>query len=283
MFVVAGVTGHVGASAAHELLSKGQKVRVIARDAKKAEPFAKQGAEVLVGSLEDKAFLTKALGGAAGAFLLLPPNFAAPDFRAFQHKLADVLVAAVKDSAVPHVVLLSSIGADLEAGTGPITALHYLERHLRDTGTKLTAIRAGFFMENTAMNVGTAKAQGISPNFMDESVAMPMVATKDIGHQVAQALLEPAAKSTVIDITGPAYTAAQVAALIAERIGKPVKVVTIPEPGWLGALMQGGLSKDIAGLYVEMYTAFSKGLARPCGDRMAQGTTTLEEVLKTIA
>ena len=282
MFVVAGVTGHVGANAANELLNQKQKVRVIVRDARKGEAWAKRGAEVSVGSLDDKAFLTKALTGATGVFLLVPPNFAVPDFRAYQHKLADVMVSAVKDSAVPHVVLLSSIGADLEAGTGPIVALNYLERKLRDTRTKLTAVRAGFFMENVAMNLGVAKAQGIYPNFMDEHVAMPMVATKDIGAQIAKALVEPAAKSTVIDVTGPAYTAGQVAGVLSERLNKPVKVVNIPQQGWLDGLLQGGLSKDVAALYVEMYTAFSKGLARPIGDRTVHGTTRLEEVIKAL-
>ena len=279
MYVIAGVTGHVGSVAAKQLLSSKRKVRVIVRDASKGEPFAKLGAEVAVGTFEDQAFLSKALAGAEGAFLLIPPNFAAADFPAYQRKLADTMSAAVKAAAVPHLVLLSSIGADLESGLGPISGLNYLERKLRETGAKLTALRAGFFQENVAMSIGPARGQGIYPSFLPASAPVPMNATVDIGREVAKALLNPPSKSEVVDLVGPAYSTAQIAALLGERLGKELKVVEIPQEGWLDALVQGGLSPHFASLYVEMYAGFGKGLARPVGDRLVQGTTKIDSVI----
>ena len=44
MYVVAGVTEHVGSVAAKELLAKKKPVKVIVRDAKKSETWSKQGA-----------------------------------------------------------------------------------------------------------------------------------------------------------------------------------------------------------------------------------------------
>src|SRR5690349_14568318 len=84
MFVVAGVTGHVGSVVAEQLLAKGQKVKVLVRDAAKGAAWSKKGAEVAQGSLEDQAFLTNALRGATGFFTLLPPNLAVPDIYAYQ-------------------------------------------------------------------------------------------------------------------------------------------------------------------------------------------------------
>ena len=279
MYVIAGVTGHVGSAAAKELLSRKQKVRVLVRDAKKGEPFAKQGADVAVGSLDDQAFLTKALQGATGVFLLVPPNFATNDFPAYQREIADTMCAAVKASGVPHVVLLSSIGANLESGLGPISGLNYFERKLRETGSKLSALRAGFFQENVAMSIGPAKGQGIYPSFMPGEASMAMVATHDIGREVANALLHPPAKHQVWDITGPSYTAAQAATLLGKRLGKELKVIEIPQQGWRDALLQGGMSPHWADLYVEMYAGFGKGLARPVGDKLVQGTTKLDETI----
>jgi uncharacterized protein YbjT (DUF2867 family) len=279
MYVVAGVTGHVGSVVANELLSQGKKIRVIVRDPAKGAHFAKRGAELAVGSLGDEAFLTRALTGAEGAFLLLPPDYAAADFRAAQRKAVDVAAAAVKASKVPHVVLLSSIGADQEGGTGPIVGLYYYERKLRETGIKLTALRAGYFQENVATSLGAAKAQGIYPSFAPEQAPMPMVATKDIGAEATRLLLTPPAKSTIVDIAGPSYTAVQVAELLGKKLGKPLTVVAIPEPGWVGALTGAGLSQQIAELYAEMYSAFMKGLCVPKGDRMVQGATTLDATI----
>ena len=44
MYVIAGVTEHVGSVAAKELLAKKKPVKVIVRDAKKGEIWSKQGA-----------------------------------------------------------------------------------------------------------------------------------------------------------------------------------------------------------------------------------------------
>src|SRR5689334_8721159 len=97
MFVVAGVTGHVGAGVAQELLSKGEKIEVIVRDAAKGAEWSKKGAEVAVGSLEDSAFLTGALKGADGFFTLMPPNYhLTSGISAFQRKTADAIAAGVK-------------------------------------------------------------------------------------------------------------------------------------------------------------------------------------------
>ena len=73
-YVVAGVTGKVGGVVAAELLSHGQRVRGIARDAARAAEWAAGGGEAAVGSLEDAAFLTRTLEGAAGCFVLLPED-----------------------------------------------------------------------------------------------------------------------------------------------------------------------------------------------------------------
>jgi uncharacterized protein YbjT (DUF2867 family) len=199
--------------------------------------------------------------------------------RAAQRKTADAIADAVKASGVPHVALLSSIGADLEAGTGPIVGLHYLERKLRDTGCKLTALRAGYFMENVAGMLQPAKDQGIYPSFTPPEIRMPMIATRDIGLEAARALRDPSAASTVVDITGPAYDAPEIAEILAKRVGRAVTVVPIPEPAWLDALGQAGLPRHIAELFAEMYGAFQSGRVKPAGDRMVVGTTRLDEVL----
>src|SRR5271165_7002972 len=103
IFVVAGATGHVGSVVAHELLAAGHKVRAIVRSADKAKALAEKGAELLPGELGDVSFLTRALRGADGAFLLLPPPpLDSPDVRALQDRVAHVEAAAVAESGLRH-------------------------------------------------------------------------------------------------------------------------------------------------------------------------------------
>jgi uncharacterized protein YbjT (DUF2867 family) len=283
MFVVAGVSGHVGSVAAKKLLSKGQPIKVIVRDAAKGVPFSQEGADVAVGVLEDSAFLAGALRGAAAFFTLLPPNYQATDFFATQRKTADSIASAVKASGVPHVVMLSSVGADLASGTGPIKGLHYLEGALRATGVQLTAVRAGFFQENVANSLEPAKKMGIFPNFSGSAdYPVPMIATKDIGELVADLLLSPPAKSEIVDLHGPAYSVRQVAEKLGAALGKKLNVVDIPQSNWVPTLVQSGMSQSLAESFAEMYGGFASGAIGPKGDRMVHGTTPLEEVIRDV-
>ena len=284
MFVIAGVTGHVGGVAARELLAQKQKVKVIVRDAEKGKDWAARGAELAVGKLDDGAFLARTLEGATGFFTLLPPDYAATDVFATQKKNADIIADAVKRSRVPLVVLLSSIGADLEAGTGPIKGLHYLENALRATGTKLVAIRAAYFMENLEQSVGPAKQMGMYFNFMpSRDAVMPTIATKDIGALVAKSLTSPPAKSEVIDLIGPMYKVSELVDKLGGAVGKPLQIVDIPAPGHVEAMTKAGVPKPFAEAFAEMYAAFGSGKIAPHGDRMVQGTTKLDDVIGEIA
>ncbi len=280
MFVISGVTGHVGSVAARELIAQKKAVKVIVRDAAKGAAWAQQGAQTAVGSLDDAAFLGAALKGAEGFFALLPPNFTVPDLYAAQVKTADAIAAAVKPAGVPRVVLLSSVGADLPSGTGPIKGLHYLENALRATGTVLTAIRPGYFQENLANSLAPARQAGIFPNLMASAdYPVPMIATKDIGELAAQSLLNAPAKSQVVDLHGPAYTVRQAAQMLGRALGRELKVVDVPAAQHVDALMKAGFSRNIAESFAEMYGGFAQGRIKPCGDLLVQGKTELSEVI----
>jgi uncharacterized protein YbjT (DUF2867 family) len=284
MFVVAGVTGHVGSVAAQELLSKGQKIKVIVRDPAKGSDWSKKGAEVAVGSLDDAGFLTTALKGASGFFTLLPPNYQLKSgFLAAQRKTADAIAAAVKNSGVPHVVLLSSVGADLAEGTGPIRGLHYLENALRATGAKVVAVRAGYFQENIAGSLTPARTAGIFPNMSPSAdYPFPMIATHDIGLLVAHELLFPSAKSEVVDLQGPAYTIRQSAELLGKALGKSLQIADVPPEAHVATYRQAGMSQELAELFAEMVAGFNSGRIHPNGDRTKLGSTPLETVIQSL-
>lgn len=283
MYVVAGVTGHVGKVVAQQLLARKAKVKVIVRDAAKGASWAKQGAELAVGSVEDQAFLTGALKGAQGFFTLLPPFLATDDFYGWQRKTGNTIAAAVKAAGVPHVVLLSSVGADLAEGNGPIKGLHHLENALRAAGTTLTAIRAGYFQENVGNSLQPAREMGIFPNLGGPAdYAFPMIATKDIGELAAASLLEGAKKNEIVDLQGPAYSVRQVVEKLGAALGKKLSIIDVPPSGHVEALQKAGFSKHVAEVFAEMYAGFGSGKIMPRGDRLVQGKTTLDETIKTL-
>ncbi|WP_062437987.1 NmrA family NAD(P)-binding protein [Herbidospora daliensis] len=282
MYAITGVTGHVGGAAARELLSRGEAVRAVVRDAAKGAGWSAEGAEVAVADLGDRAALAEALRGCAGAFVLLPTDLSPADPDAFHRALADTIAGAVADSGVPHVVLLSSIGAELAEGTGPIRWLHHLENGLRATGTRVTAIRSWHFQEKAEMLLG-AVLQGVYPVFAESAdVPTTMIATRDIGVVAANALLSPAPGSEVVDLDGHRYTEREVAEELSAALGRPLQVVTVPREGWAGAMVDAGLPPRIAAELAELYDAERLGLYRTCGDRTVTCPTELAETMREL-
>jgi uncharacterized protein YbjT (DUF2867 family) len=282
IFVVAGATGHVGSVVARELLAAGHKVRAIVRNADKARALAGQGAELLAGELSDVGFLTGALRGADGAFLLLPPPANdARDVRSLQDRMAQAEANAVAASAIRHVVLLSSWGAEKPAGTGPIVGLHVLEEALKKTGAIATFLRAGSFTENLLHMLPAAQHQGILPNFFPPEHKLATIATRDIAAAAVRALLSPPAATQVVYVLGThEYSAVDQAAYLSKKLGKEIKLLNLPASAASGAIQQGGMGASMADLMQEMYEGAMKGLlgVEP-GHRVEKGTTTIEQAL----
>jgi uncharacterized protein YbjT (DUF2867 family) len=282
IFVVAGATGHVGSVVARDLLAAGHKVRAIVRSVDKAKVLAGQGAELLSGELSDASFLTRALRGADGAFLLLPPPpHDSPDVRAFQDRVTHVEATAVAESGVRHVVLLSSWGAEKPSGTGPIVGLHVLEEALKRTGVLSTFVRAGSFTENLLAMLPAAQHQGVLPNFLPPEHKVATVATRDIAAVAVRSLLKPPATSEIVYVLGSReYNAVDQAAYLSKKIGKEIQLLNLPVSAASGAIQQGGVGASMANLYQEMYEGAMKGLlgVEP-GHRVERGSSTLEQAL----
>jgi uncharacterized protein YbjT (DUF2867 family) len=279
-YVVAGATGRVGSIVASELLARGHEVKGIVRNADRAAAWSAGGGKAAIGSLDDRAFLTRTLVGTAGFFALLPEDPFSPDFHGGRRRMADAMTAAVRDANVPHVVLLSAIAAVLADGNGPAKDLHYFEAALRATGTKVTIVRACWFLENLGAVVPAAKFGGIYPNMMLSSeAAFPTIATRDVGQVVASLLVSPAPASEVIDLVGPSYSPRDLASALGTSLGTPLQVVDIPPAARARTLAQAGLPASFAELVAELYSAFDSGRVRPQGDRAVAATTTVQDVL----
>ncbi len=286
MILVTGPTGNTGSVAVNALLGSKKTVRAIVRSADKADKLRARGVDVIVGSVADPATFARALAGVKSVYFLVPPDPQATDLVAQGRRVVDNFVAALQGSSVEHVVFLSSIGAQHEAGNGPVKILNYGERAIRGTGKKLTALRAGYFMENTASMVGLMKAQGILPCIFDPSTKIPMVASADIGAVAARALVEPPAASEIIELEGPVPLSYQdVATAFSTALGKPVNAIAVPGAGVVPALTQAGLSENVASLYKEMGEGIEKGLLAFQGGsaRHVRAAIAIAEVAKRFA
>jgi uncharacterized protein YbjT (DUF2867 family) len=279
-YVVAGATGRVGSVVAEELLDRHQAVTVIVRDRARGLEWAKRGAELAVGSLDNRSFVASVVHDAAGFFTLLPENVAPDDFHGARRRMADAVAGGVQDGGVPHVVMLSAMAASLPDGNGPAKDLHYCERQLAMHAKQLTLLRACYFQDNASGVIPTARHAGIYPNFLASADApIPMIATRDVGRFAAQTMLTRARGREIIDLFGPEYSIHQVARALGVALDKKLEVIDIPPARQRDALVDAGVPKPIADAIVEMFGAFNAGLIRPRGDRSIVGTTCIDAVI----
>jgi uncharacterized protein YbjT (DUF2867 family) len=283
MFVITGATGRVGSIAAETLLAAGRAVRVVVRDAAKAERLKARGAEVFVADLADVEALGRAARGTEGVFLLSPPDLRANNFIGDRRRLTQRQVDALAAEKVAHVVLLSSTGAQQLAGTGPIVSVHNVEQQLRASGLPSTFVRAGYFVENWGALVQPVKNDGVLPSFLAADKRIPSVSTPDIGKVVAQALIDGPRGVRVIELSGPTDVSPNdVAATFSRLLGKPVTVAQPPLDAVVPTFISLGASENIAGLFRELYEGMAQGKVAAEPGEHVRGTTPLDVTLRAL-
>jgi uncharacterized protein YbjT (DUF2867 family) len=186
MHVILGASGNTGSIIANSLLSEGKKVRVVGRDAGRLQRFVRQGAEAFTATVSGPAALTKAFSGAPTAYLMLPPAKS----REEQERDSDGIAKALKESGLRYAVHLSSYGAQVPEGTGPVSGLHSSEQKLNAIGgLNVLHLRAAYFMENNLAAIGMIHGMGIFGNALLPDLKVPMAAMRDVGGYAAQRFL----------------------------------------------------------------------------------------------
>lgn len=254
LYVVTGVSGRTGSAAAHALLKAGKRLRVVVRDVSKGKLWADLGAEVAIADLSDIPSLTDALSGVQGAYIVSPQQYGSNELFAQAATIASAIAQAATKAQLPKIVALSSIGAEQSSGTGWIAMNRMLEQNLAQIEIPVTFLRAAYFMENWGPMLPVAVAQDTLPSFLaplDEKFAM--IATADIGHIAAEALLEVWGGIRVLDLAGPtAYSPNDVANALTLALNKPVQAVKIPESDWAKMLSPQNFSPAAVAGFIEM-------------------------------
>jgi uncharacterized protein YbjT (DUF2867 family) len=277
MYVVLGASGNTGQVVANNLLADGQKVRVVGRNAAHLQALAANGAETCIADVTDAGALAKAFQQADSAYVMIPPNTTSNDPLGYANQVSDAIAAAVQNAGIKNVVALSSIGAELASGTGPVVGLHNLEQKLNQVrGANVLHLRAAYFMENTLPQVNAIRKMGLAVGPLRPDLKVPMIATRDIGAAAATALLHPSlpGKQTHELLGQRHLTYAEIIRTIGRAIGTPdLKYVQLPDDQVRGAMVQMGMSDQFARLLLEMTAALNLGTMHALEPRTPQNTT----------
>ncbi len=258
---ITGSLGNISKPLAITLVKAGHDVTVISSKADKTEAIEALGAKAAIGSVDDVAFLTKAFAGADAVYTMVPPDFGKTDYRAYLGEIGRNYAEAIKANGVKHVVNLSSVGAHLPGGTGPIAGLYDVEHILNELeGVAVKHVRAGFFYLNFYAQVPMIKNMGIMGSNYGAHDTLVMVHPNDIAAVVAEEIQKPFTGKSVRYAVSDVRTVQEVTDVLTTAIGKPeVKWVEFTDEQSYGGMMQAGLPEPIASMYAEMNSAVRGG------------------------
>ena len=263
--IVTGSLGNISQPLATMLVQQGHAVTVISSQPDKQAAIEALGASAAIGSLEDADFLARTFAGADAVYAMVPPNFAAPDLRAYFRRIARHYAQAIRQAGVPRVVQLSSWGADLDHGTGNILAPHDTEQILAELpNLALTHLRPATFYTNYYgfLGLGMIKSAGFLGANCPGSYRSALVHPLDIAAAAAEELtISPAAPGrTVRYVASDERTPDEVAQVLGAAIGRPdLRWVELSDEQMLETLVKNGLPANSATGIVDLYTSLRTG------------------------
>ena len=259
---ITGSLGNISKPLAELLINNGHEVTIISSDPKKINNIETLGAKAAIGSVSDIAFLTNAFKGADAIYTMVPPNWTVSNYRQYIRETGNNLREAIQASGVKRVVNLSSIGAHLSEGTGPIAGMHDVEQTLNTLdGVAVKHLRAGFFYINFFFDIGTIRHMGVMGNNYASNSKLVMVHPRDIAIAAAQELQGSFEGKSYRYVVSEEREIAEVVKALGAAINKSdLPWVQFSNEEAYAGMTAAGMSAAIASIYVEMGTAINSGI-----------------------
>ena len=260
MILVTGATGTVGRELVRQLLEGGHQVRVLVRDERRLGALAAR-VQVSTGNLDDPASLRPALSGISRVFLLTSRT----------QQDAGVLAAA-KEAGAGHIVKLST----QEAGWVPVEGHGFWHREreelIQASGLAWTFLRPTMFMNTALQWADSIKSQHSVYSPMGTGQLAP-VAPADVAAVAAVALTAAGHEGYGYELTGgQLMSAADMAVVLSDVLGQPIRYIDIPEDAARQQMHQAGLPDYVTHGLLETYRMVRAGRFAYTTDTVARVT-----------
>lgn len=261
-YVVTGSLGNISKPLAEKLIAAGHTVTVISSKADKVEQIQALGAQAAIGSVEDAGFLAKTFIGADAVYTMVPPNFGAKDYKQYIAGIGRNYASAIRTSGVKNVVNLSSVGAHMPEGCGPVSGLYYVEKALNELeDVNVLHLRPGFFYTNFLSNIPMIQQMGIIGGNYGQDARLMLSHPDDIAEEAAGELMDLEFRyHTIRYLASDERTTRELASILGRAIGKEdLPWVNFTDEETFAGLQQAGLPDEIAHNYTEMGAALRSG------------------------
>ena len=261
-YVITGSIGHISKPIVLKLIAAGHSLTVVTSSTDKKKEIEALGAKAAVGSIEDLNFLKTTFAEADAVYLMIPPKWTVTNWLEYQKSVADNYAEAIKADNIKNVVLLSSVGAHMRKGAGPVDGTAYLEEKLLELKeVNSIFLRPSYFYYNLFSMIPMIKHAGIMGSAQGPDHKLVLAHTSDIAEAAAEELLNLKFKGqSVRYIASDEHTWSEITKALGNAINKPaLPYVEFTDEQSLQGMLQAGLSATIAEGYLAMGKALRDG------------------------
>jgi uncharacterized protein YbjT (DUF2867 family) len=245
--LVIGATGKTGSRVVARLRDRGTPVTPASRSSETYFDWA------------DPDSWVEALDGIDATYITYFPDLALPGAAETVRAFVDIAL----DRGVRRHVLLAGRGEE---------GAERAERLLMESGADWTILRCGFFAQNFSEIFADPIRAGIMA--MPEAAGPdPFLDIDDVADVAVAALTDDSHIGQLHELTGPRIvTMEQVADILSDATGRPVRYVPMPRDAYTAELVDAGLPAEVAGHLTDVITEALDG-------RNARVTNGVEQVL----
>ena len=264
MIVITTPTGNIGHQVLDHVLAGDQPVRVIVRDPARLPAGVRDRVEVIHGSHGDPQVVTRAFDGADALFWLKPGDRGAVSAETAYVGFTRPAAEAMRRQGVKRVVDVSALGRNTKYAdqAGYVTALLAMDDLIAGTGVAFRALTMPSFMDNLLRQARVIKEQGMFFDMISPDIKLPTVATRDIAAVAARLLVDDCwTGQQEVPVLGPEdLSHNDMAAVISEVLGTPVRYQQVPGEAFKDQLTGFGVSEAMAQGMLDMMIAKDNGL-----------------------
>ena len=286
-YVITGSIGNISKPVVRELVKAGKNVRVITSSVPRVQEIESIGATALVGTVYDKTFLKTAFKDADVVYTMIPPIWQTTNWLKSMHQVAENYAEALQDCNVKYVVNLSSVGADVGKGVGPVDGLHYFEKLLNAIpGLNVRHLRPSYFYSNFLAQIGMIKQGGIMGGNFGEGEKIFLTHTTDIATVALEELLNlKFSGNSVRYIISDERSGKEIAQAIGNIIGIALPWIVFTDDQQKQGFLQAGLSESHAENYTALGRAIREGYMQADArkNKPQLGNTKLEDFAREFA
>ena len=169
-------------------------------------------------------------------YVVSPQQYGRADLFELADRIAQTVARAAVAARVPKLVALSSVGADLASGSGWIRMNRMLEQRLSDSGIAATFLRGLFHGELDAHDRARLSPPASCRRSCPRGTASRWWRRRTWAGQ-ARSSVQEWTGARAITVSGPQpYAPKDVLAALAAELGKPLRLDTLAQDGWAGAM-----------------------------------------------